>query len=49
MRPLWRFLKAYFLKTGFLDGKNGLIISLSSAKVTYLKYKKLRQLHSEKS
>lgn len=46
MRPVWRFIKAYFLKAGFLDGKNGFIISLSSARVTYLKYKKLLGLHS---
>lgn len=48
INPFWRFIKAYFIKTGFLDGKNGFIISRSSARVTYLKYKKLRRLYAEK-
>ena len=35
------FLKNYFLKRGFLGGKEGLIISLYNAHTTYYKYLKL--------
>lgn len=44
--PFWAFFKAYFLRLGFLDGKNGYIISKETGKITYLKYKKLRKLYS---
>jgi glycosyltransferase involved in cell wall biosynthesis len=44
-KALWRgfaaFLKNYFLKRGFLGGKEGLIISLYNAQTTYYKYLKL--------
>lgn len=35
------FLRQYFLKRGFLDGVDGLTVSLSSAVYSYLKYAKL--------
>jgi glycosyltransferase involved in cell wall biosynthesis len=35
------FLKSYFLKRGFLQGKAGLIISIYNAHATYYKYLKL--------
>ena len=40
-RPLFRFLKAYFLKLGFLDGMQGLIIAMVSAYGVFMKYAKL--------
>lgn len=40
--PLARFLKDFFIKTGFLDGKAGFTICLISAKAVFLKYKKYR-------
>jgi len=43
-RPTWAFFKAYFLRLGFLDGKNGYRICLQTFLVTYLKYKKLYKL-----
>ena len=43
-RPTWAFIKAYFLRFGFLDGKNGFRICLQTYNVTYLKYKKLYNL-----
>ena len=46
---IWRFLKAYFLKRGFLDGYNGFAISSLSAYTSFLKYLKLRQLNKEAS
>ena len=38
-------MQNYFLKLGFLDGYYGYVISLISAKVTHLKYKKLNLLY----
>lgn len=41
--PIVKFLKDYFFKLGFLDGKAGFTICRISAYATYMKYKKLRQ------
>lgn len=38
-----KFIKHYFIKSGFLDGWSGFIISINSAHSTFLKYVKLRQ------
>ncbi len=46
--PILKFIRDYFLKLGFLDGSTGFTISRISAYATYLKYKKLQQLHSAK-
>lgn len=43
-RPSWAFFKAYFLRLGFLDGLNGLIICVQTFNVTFLKYTKLYRL-----
>lgn len=43
-RPSWAFLKAYLFRRGFLDGKNGWLISKETFNVTYLKYTKLRKI-----
>jgi glycosyltransferase involved in cell wall biosynthesis len=43
--PAIRFLKTYFLKMGFLDGKNGWIISVRNAKLVHLKYRILQELN----
>tara|TARA_R110002050_G_scaffold68095_5_gene147729 strand:- start:38712 stop:39470 length:759 start_codon:yes stop_codon:yes gene_type:complete len=43
-RPSWAFFKAYFLRLGFLDGLNGLIICVQTYNVTFLKYVKLYRL-----
>jgi glycosyltransferase involved in cell wall biosynthesis len=40
-----QFIKSYFLKLGFLDGRTGFTISRLSAYATYRKYLKLIQLH----
>lgn len=46
-KPLWIFTRSYVLRLGFLDGKNGFMICKYSAKTTYLKYVKLRNLLKE--
>jgi len=41
---LWSFLRGYFIKLGFLDGKEGLILAISNAQGTYYRYLKLMYL-----
>ena len=38
---LWAFLRTYFLKLGFLDGRMGLMLAISNAEGTYYRYLKL--------
>ena len=42
--PSLKFLRAYFFRLGFLDGKEGWMIAKWSAYATYLKYTKLLKL-----
>lgn len=44
LSPLFRFVRDYFLKRGFLDGAYGFTIARLTAKEVYLKYKKLSLL-----
>lgn len=46
VNPAARFIKAYFLRLGLLDGKAGFDIARYSAYANHLKYKKLQQLQS---
>ncbi|MCE5335490.1 MAG: glycosyltransferase family 2 protein [Desulfobacteraceae bacterium] len=41
---LWTFLRSYFLKLGFSEGFDGLMISLTQAGGTFLKYSKLYEM-----
>lgn len=43
-KPIARFIKTYFVKAGFLDGKEGVIIACMTAKASYLRYLKLYHL-----
>ena len=47
-RGIGMFLKIYLLKKGFLDGFNGLVISLTKAGGSFFKYAKLRELWKNK-
>ncbi len=49
IKPLARFIKAYLLFKGFLDGSEGFTISRLSAYANYLKYSKLLKLQAGKS
>ena len=42
--PLWTFAGTYFLRLGFLDGLEGLIIAYMAAFYTFLKYAKARNM-----
>ena len=48
LNPAWAFFKAYFIRLGILDGKNGFLICYQTWKITYLKYTKLRALWKTK-
>lgn len=43
-RPVWKFFKNYFIKLGFKDGLDGLLICYSAALSTFLKYFKLYKI-----
>lgn len=47
-RPPLKFLKDYFLKGGFLDGRYGLIICSINALSAFLKYTKIKELQENK-
>lgn len=38
VRPLWRFIRAYVFRRGFLDGFPGLVAAVSIAYYTFLRY-----------
>ena len=46
LSPVVKFISDYFIKLGFLDGSAGVTICKISARHSYLKYKKLRDLYS---
>lgn len=46
--PLFSFVYNYFIRLGFLDGKEGFIIAKNSARYAYLKYFYLEQLNKKK-
>jgi hypothetical protein len=43
-RPLWRFVRCYVLRLGFLDGWQGYCIARMAAFQTFLRYALLREL-----
>jgi glycosyltransferase involved in cell wall biosynthesis len=44
LEPGWTFFQTYFLKLGFLDGLEGLMIAYMAATYTFLKYAKARNM-----
>lgn len=42
---LWAFIRTYLLRRGFLDGKEGFILSVSNAEGAYYRYLKLMYLN----
>ena len=45
LRALWAFFRTYVLRAGFLDGREGFMVSVSTAEVTYYRYAKLMLLN----
>ena len=46
--PIWKFLRNYILRLGFLDGTYGLTISVIQSYETFLKYSKIIELLKKK-
>ncbi|WP_443743121.1 glycosyltransferase family 2 protein [Sutterella sp.] len=40
LRPIWSFIKIYFINRGFLDGKAGFVFSINNSVYTMMKYVK---------
>jgi len=40
----WAFLRTYFLRAGFLDGREGFMLAVSNAEGVYYRYAKLMYL-----
>lgn len=45
---IWAFFRGYFLKLGFLDGREGFLLAVSNAEGTYYRYLKLMYLNQAK-
>ncbi|HKQ26512.1 MAG TPA: glycosyltransferase family 2 protein [Burkholderiales bacterium] len=43
-RGLWAFMRTYFLRGGFLDGREGFMLAVATAEGTYYRYAKLMLL-----
>ncbi len=48
IRPIFLFFKMYILRAGFLDGKEGFILSVFSANYVFTKYAKLIELNKKR-
>jgi hypothetical protein len=46
-KSFFMFIRIYFLKMGFLDGRAGLLVAFTSAEVTFYKYVKLAEMREE--
>lgn len=44
LNPFYSFIKAWFFRAGFLDGRTGFAMAKLTAHYTFLKYKRLKQL-----
>lgn len=47
LRGLWSFIRTYFLRGGFLDGREGFMLAVSNAEGTYYRYLKLMLLNKK--
>ena len=46
---IWAFIRTYFIRLGFLDGKMGFVLAVSNAETTYYRHLKLALLHQQSS
>lgn len=44
LHGLWTFIRGYFLRFGFLDGREGFVLAVSNAEGSYYRYLKLMYL-----
>ena len=47
VRGLWSFVRTYFLRAAFLDGREGFMLAVSNAEGTYYRYVKLMRLNNK--
>lgn len=47
LHGLWSFIRTYFLRAGFLDGREGFMLAVSNAEGTYYRYLKLMLLNKK--
>jgi glycosyltransferase involved in cell wall biosynthesis len=47
LKAFWTFISTYWLKAAVLDGRQGLMLSISNAEGTYYKYLKLLELQNQ--
>ena len=48
LRGLWAFTRTYFLRGGFLDGREGFMLAVSNAEGAYYRYLKLMLLRENR-
>lgn len=41
LRAMWRFIRAYFIRLGFLDGREGFLVAVITAESAFYRYAKL--------
>lgn len=46
LRPLWRFVRMYVLRGGFLDGRRGFVLAVLYAHYVFIRAVKVRELRS---
>ena len=44
---LWAFIRTYFIKAGFMDGREGFMLAIANAEATYYRYLKLFYLNTD--
>ena len=49
LSPVYKFLRMYIVRLGFLDGLEGLLLATTSSLYTMVKYYKLREIYTNKS
>ncbi len=49
LNPIYKFLRMYFLRLGFLDGIEGFVIACTSSMYSMVKYFKLREMYKNGS
>ncbi|HEX4984463.1 MAG TPA: glycosyltransferase family 2 protein [Burkholderiales bacterium] len=49
VRAAWAFVRTYFLRAGFLDGREGFMLAVATAEGTYYRYAKLLLLQKDRS
>ncbi|MGZ5622199.1 MAG: glycosyltransferase family 2 protein, partial [Methylobacter sp.] len=48
LKGLWTFIRTYWIKAAILDGRQGLMLSISNAEGAYYKYLKLLELQNRR-